>query len=144
MSILAATAVLSLGVLSLGAMPANATDLEVTVKGEVKSGDVIHYGIFNRSAGFTDPRKTLAEEAIKVKGNSAVAVFKGLEPGEYAVATYNDKNGNGKLDKSWIGRPKEPYGFSNNAKGSFGPPSFAKAMIKVGEENKSISIKITK
>ncbi|MGO9992533.1 MAG: DUF2141 domain-containing protein [Steroidobacteraceae bacterium] len=34
---------------------------------------------------------------------------------------------NGKLDTSWLGIPKEGYGFSNDAKVLFRAPSFADA-----------------
>ena len=34
---------------------------------------------------------------------------------------------NGKLDTNWLGIPKEGYGFSNDAKGSFGAPPFSAA-----------------
>lgn len=129
-------------VILTGTMSANAADLRITVKGNLKADDVIYYGLFNRSAGFTDPSKTHAAKTITAKGNSAVAVFKGLKPGNYAIATYNDQNRNHKLDKSLFGAPKEPYGFSNNAKGSFGPPSFEKAAVKIGGNNLSISIRI--
>jgi uncharacterized protein (DUF2141 family) len=33
------------------------------------------------------------------------------------------------LDKNLFGIPKEPYGFSNSARGSTGPPKFADAAI---------------
>ncbi|MCZ6644536.1 MAG: DUF2141 domain-containing protein [Gammaproteobacteria bacterium] len=47
-----------------------------------------------------------------------------LEPGEYAVRVMHDENDNGKLDSNLIGIPLEPWGFSNNAVGSFGPPGW--------------------
>jgi len=34
--------------------------------------------------------------------------------GIYALAIYHDRNGNTKLDKTWIGLPGEPFGLSNN------------------------------
>jgi uncharacterized protein (DUF2141 family) len=34
--------------------------------------------------------------------------------GVYALAVYHDRNGNTKLDKTWIGLPSEPFGLSNN------------------------------
>jgi uncharacterized protein (DUF2141 family) len=34
---------------------------------------------------------------------------------------------NGKLDTNRLGIPTEGYGFSNNARNLFGPPSFAAA-----------------
>jgi uncharacterized protein (DUF2141 family) len=34
---------------------------------------------------------------------------------------------NGKLDTNWLGIPIEGYGFSNDAKGLFGAPSYSAA-----------------
>jgi uncharacterized protein (DUF2141 family) len=50
-------------------------------------------------------------------------------------------NDNGKLDKNFIGIPKEPYGFSNDKAGSFGPPDFEDILVEVNEDT-TISIKI--
>ena len=44
-----------------------------------------------------------------------------LPPGEYAIRIMHDLNGNGELDTNFVGMPTEPYAFSNNARGSFGP-----------------------
>ena len=33
------------------------------------------------------------------------------------MQVYHDRNANGKLDTNWLGIPKEPYGFSNGARG---------------------------
>lgn len=49
--------------------------------------------------------------------------LKDLKPGVYALRIFQDLNGNGKLDTGWMGIPTEPYGFSNNAMGRFGPPA---------------------
>lgn len=51
-------------------------------------------------------------------------VFEGLTDGTYAVSVIHDRNSSGDLDKGMFGIPVEPYGFSNDATGSFGPPSF--------------------
>lgn len=49
-----------------------------------------------------------------------------LAPGDYAIALLHDENGNGRLDR--IGPvPTEGFGFSNNPKLRFGPPSFRQA-----------------
>jgi uncharacterized protein (DUF2141 family) len=53
--------------------------------------------------------------------------FRDLPPGKYAAVAFQDFNGNGKLDKNFLGIPKEPYGFSNGARGSTGPPTFTAA-----------------
>jgi uncharacterized protein (DUF2141 family) len=50
-----------------------------------------------------------------------------IPAGIYAIGYYIDANENQKLDTNFVGVPKEEYGFSNNARGAFGPPSFESA-----------------
>ena len=40
------------------------------------------------------------------------------------MGTFHDTDGNGRLSTWPVGLPKEAYGFSNDARGRFGPPSF--------------------
>jgi uncharacterized protein (DUF2141 family) len=47
------------------------------------------------------------------------------------MKAFADVNGNAKLDKNIIGLPTERYGFSNDAQGRMGPPSFDAAAIPV-------------
>lgn len=47
-----------------------------------------------------------------------------LAPGTYGIRVMHDRNGNGKLDSNALGIPREPWGFSNNATGNFGPPGW--------------------
>ena len=58
--------------------------------------------------------------------NDIVVNIKDLPVGECGISMFQDINGNDKLDKSWIGKPKEAIGFSNNAKPNFGPPDYGK------------------
>ena len=57
----------------------------------------------------------------------------GLPPGSYALAVIHDENGNGRLD-TFLGVPREGYGFSRNAPVRFGPPRFAAARFTLGIE----------
>ena len=68
--------------------------------------------------------------------------FPGISPGTYAVKVFHDVNDNGVLDTNWIGIPKEPYGFSNDAMGTFGPPSFEQASFKVGAGTNAVRIRM--
>ena len=47
-----------------------------------------------------------------------------LPAGEYAIRVMHDINDNNELDVNYVGMPKEPYAFSNNAYGNFGPPEW--------------------
>ncbi len=70
------------------------------------------------------------------------AVFTELPPGQHAIKAYHDVNANGKLDTNWMGIPTEPYGFGNDARGSFGPPSFEQSAVTVDRVPVVTSLKL--
>lgn len=67
----------------------------------------------------------------KIVNKQCVIEVKGLSPGKYAFKYFHDENNNKELDTYWFKAPKEGYGFSNNAKGPFGPPSFKKTIFEI-------------
>jgi uncharacterized protein (DUF2141 family) len=70
-------------------------------------------------------------------------VIQDLPAGNYAIASYHDENGNGKLDTNALGMPEEGYGFSNDARGTFGPPKFSEAVFEFdGKTDKAIAFSI--
>jgi uncharacterized protein (DUF2141 family) len=80
------------------------------------------------------------EKEIKIKGiaqtiigKKCFIVIENLKPGKYAFKYFHDENKNENLDLNWIGIPKEGFGFSNNAKGTFGPPAFEKTIFAIME-----------
>jgi uncharacterized protein (DUF2141 family) len=81
-------------------------------------------------------KKHIASRKTKVNDNEVTVVFENLRLGDYAISTFHDRNDNEKLDTNFVGIPVEMYGFSNNAKGAFGPPSFDKARITVDRDKK--------
>lgn len=85
-----------------------------------------------------------AVRALKapVKSGQVLARFTGLAPGYYAVKCYHDVNSNGKLDKNLVGIPAEPFGFSNNHKARFGPPSWEKSCFLLEEDEHTIHIQL--
>jgi uncharacterized protein (DUF2141 family) len=62
-------------------------------------------------------------------------------PGDYAVAVYDDLNGNRRFDHSAIA-PLEPYGFSNDPRLFLGPPSANAARFKAGAGETTIHIRL--
>jgi uncharacterized protein (DUF2141 family) len=88
-------------------------------------------------AVFTEPANWLRQPQIghrfvlgaeSVNGKFTV-VLKDLPEGPLAISLFQDANANGRLDMNAMGIPTEPYGFSNNASGSFGPPKFEQALM---------------
>jgi uncharacterized protein (DUF2141 family) len=77
--------------------------------------------------------------------NKCIIVIKNLKPGKYAFKYFHDENKNENLDLNWIGIPKEGYGFSNNARGTFGPPSFEKMVfVMIGDTTLKCMLKYNK
>jgi uncharacterized protein (DUF2141 family) len=75
---------------------------------------------------------------VEVKDTIETIIFDGIQKGDYAVTIFQDLNGNGILDKSLLGIPAEPYGFSNDARGRMGPPKFKDAAFSFSGDEKIV------
>jgi len=64
---------------------------------------------------------------LSIENKEVIVVIDSLKYGEYAVRVFHDENKNGKIDTNFLGIPTEDYGYSNDASGWFGPPSWEKA-----------------
>ena len=126
-----------------------ASELIINLSDQKKAGTLM-LAIYNNAEAF--------EGSVVKEKRSEVGVFKGLElylepkdsmrlsieipDGEYAIAFFIDANGNKKLDKNFLGIPKEQYGFSNNAMGTLSAPTFEQAKFKVaGNTVQNIKLK---
>ena len=73
---------------------------------------------------------------------SIVFTFTGVKPGRYAIALLHDENGNGKADRALGMMPKEGFGFSRDAKVRMGPPKFREAAFDIGQDDRSLTIRM--
>lgn len=114
--------------LCLFALPAGGQgavgDLTVVVTGLQSDAGSVRVALLDSESAFADDAPPHRSASVKPSTGSATVVFEGLEHGTYAVKLFHDLNENEKLDTNFIGLPKEPFGFSNNAMGRFGPPSY--------------------
>lgn len=88
-------------------------------------------------AVFTEPGSWLKQPQVgrrftleAAAGGKLTVVLKDLPDGPLALSVFHDANGNGRLDMNPMGMPMEPFGFSNDAVGNFGPPAFEQAVIR--------------
>lgn len=112
----------------------NARAETITVKVAGFHGTVgnLQVMVWKGPEGFpTEPEKAVAHKVVPVTGPRMEVTFSGLARGSYAVAAYQDVNGNGKLDRSLLGWPVEPVGASNGATGVMGPPKFKDAVFEL-------------
>lgn len=56
----------------------------------------------------------------------AARITLATQSGDYALALVHDENGNGRMD-TFLGMPREGFGFSRDAPVRFGPPRFEDA-----------------
>lgn len=105
----------------------NNQDLTLTIAGYKDLKGTIYIAVYNSKDNYMNAAKASYLGIIKPVNESVSYVFHNVPDGEYAATVFYDENGNGKLDTHFWGIPKEKYGFSNNAKGMFGPPKFDKS-----------------
>jgi uncharacterized protein (DUF2141 family) len=119
---------------------ANAGDLTIEIKGVGDKGNVM-VALYKQSDTWMR-RATGGGQSVPAKKDGVALTFKDLPDGEYAVSLFVDENTNGKMDSNAIGIPTEPYAFSNDASGNFGPPTFEQAKFVVTKDAKTIVINI--
>jgi uncharacterized protein (DUF2141 family) len=122
-----ATAALTAFAALTAANPAWALDLTVEVSGARSTQGTVSVAVYSAEGWL---KQAVKQDRIAA-GERVLLVFRDLAAGSYALAAFHDENGNGKLDANVIGIPTEPYGFSREARGSFGAPKFDAAAIEL-------------
>jgi uncharacterized protein (DUF2141 family) len=118
---------------------AAAADLIVTVDGLRNAKGTVRLAVDNSVSSWGDKTPPYASAGVKSAVGSVVYTFKDVPAGAYAVAVYQDENDNDKFDMSFLGLPKEPYGFSNNPN-LMRKPTFQEAHVDVAGTDVSIVI----
>ena len=106
--------------------------VRVQINGIRNTNGDIACAIFNAAEGYPE-ESTKAYKFIRMAspGNSAICQFNDIPPGTYAIAVLHDENANGKLDKNFLGIPREGYGASNNVRPKMSAPAFKDAAFSV-------------
>ncbi len=119
-----------------------ADTLKITVNNILQSKGTIQVALIESGyeADFPDkgrvmlpqPDGSMAPGVMAQATTPSVTLEVDVPAGTYAIAAYHDVNGDGKMNRvPFVGLPLEPYGFSNDARGQFGAPSFANASFDV-------------
>ena len=119
---------------------AQTSKLLIHITGFESSEGVAKVGVFNSKKGY--------EDDVRFKGFNFNIIDNKVEQtielpyGEYAIKVYHDENSNDELDTMLFGIPSEDYGFSNNARGSMGPPEYEQVVFKLDSAQKEITINV--
>ncbi len=120
----------------------NRGTLRVLIKGFANNRGNAMIALCHSKECYKEKSKAFKRKRVPVKNKKAEWVIKGLSYGRYSLKIYHDENGNGKLDKNALGIPRESYGFSNNARGMFGPPDYKDVIFLFNKEDMTVSITV--
>jgi uncharacterized protein (DUF2141 family) len=117
-----------LAILFAGALCSTSAGLKVIVKNVQVGKGTVFIDLFNSKEMFFI--KPFASGTAKPCSTTVELSF-AIPDGEYAVACYQDLNGNGILDKGLFDIPTEPYGLSNNFRPTWAAPKYDDCTFKV-------------
>lgn len=111
--------------------PAKDASLTVTVSGLHSTKGKLIACLWKDGAAFPtcQKSKTALRQTPAVTGTTMKISFSGFPAGRYALTVQHDENGDGKLQRNFIGMPTEGVGVSNNPGGM---PGYQKSLVTIG------------
>ena len=104
-------------------------ELKVVVNNIAPVEGDIYVAIYDHPEKYMSVEMAVFKQMVPVEAETETIIFSNVPEGEYAIAVFQDLNGNGELDLNSAGIPKEPFGFSNDARGKMGPPKYKNVKI---------------
>ncbi len=134
-----ASTLLSASLISAGTF-AQAQPVTIEVTGITEARGFILVSAFDKAETWL--KRPVQFVRAEAKAGTVSLTMADLPEGDYAFSAIHDLNANNRLDSNAIGIPTEPYGFSNDAAGSFGPPKFEDARVNVGKGIAKLTLKL--
>jgi uncharacterized protein (DUF2141 family) len=116
--------------------------LEVAFTGiETQTGNIM-LAMFDSEQAYNGQGAPIRVSMVAANAAEAKTMIEGLPAGKYAIKSFHDIDGDGKMGTNPFGIPTEPFAFSNNAAGNMGPAKWADANFEISAGNNSHSIVI--
>jgi uncharacterized protein (DUF2141 family) len=130
-----------IGTTALVGAPAFAGDLEVTIRGIESEQGQLMIAVLDSEGAFNGETPAVLSLLIAPRQGNLSFSTNALPDGAYGIRVMHDENGNGDMDSNMAGMPTEAWGFSNNAMGNFGPPTWTDIRFELwGETNMTIDL----
>jgi len=113
---------------------AQAADLTVQLTNLRKDTGKVMLNVLRNEAQMNSTEPAETSMILNPSADGVSFTLHNVPAGTYGLQVMHDENGNGELDANLVGIPKEPWGFSNNAKGRFGPPKWEDVKFSIEEE----------
>jgi uncharacterized protein (DUF2141 family) len=108
---------------------------------EINKGSVF-VGLFTDQATFRKIDKVFMYEKVEANSKRKEVIIKNVPFDEYAIVIFQDYNDNKKFDTSFIGIPKEPFGFSTNYKVTTKAPAYQEVSFEHKKEDTEMTVKL--
>src|ERR1700761_7719456 len=103
---------------------------------------IVRLGLYTRATYPDDNATPVASADVSATGGETVVILRNVPAGIYAIEVYQDLNSNGRMDSNFLGLPKEPYGFSRDARPLLSKPDFARVKfdLAAGQNSQSLHL----
>ena len=120
----------------------NTGNLPIAVTGfENDDGEVL-IAVSNSRENYESNDSAFVGVTVKIENRKVEYIFEDLPFGEYAIKLFHDENMDGELNSNFLGIPTEDYGFSNNARGTFGPADYDDTKFSFDRHKLTIEITV--
>ena len=118
--------------------------VEITMTGFESAEGQALVAFFLDAEGWPDGDDSVfATMVAPISDGQAFVVVEDVPAGPFAVSVFHDTDDDRELDSGALGIPSEAYGFSADARSTFGPPKFENARLELAAgETKQISIRV--
>ena len=103
--------------------------LRIALSGLKNTNGVVNVALYNSAGSFNKPAQAYRQAIVTPTSSSVNIEFDSLAPGTYAFGLFHDENNDQTLNTNILTIPTEGFAFSNNAMGTFGPPTYAQAQF---------------
>ena len=95
----------------------------------------VRVSLFKTEDGFPgEYKKAYTYTTREIQNKKSIVILDSIPIGKYAIGILHDENMDSELNTNWLGMPKEGVAASNNARGTFGPPSFEDAEFNLNSD----------
>ena len=116
------------------------TPLTLIIKNLADKKSQVYVSLYDSSNKFPSKTDRIKEYKFNSDGDVLTEQIEDMNYGEFAIATYQDFNNDGKCNRNLIGMPKEPYGFSDNFKPTTRAPRFDECNFAYNAKTHTLTI----
>ena len=116
--------------------------LHLQVSNIQKPEGIIWIGVYDSKENFLIKEKAIVKGVEIGETGTIEMTVENVKFGDCAVAIFHDINGNGEMDRSWLGVPIEPYAFSRKPRSKWRLPRFNEVVIDFAPRSTKLSVEL--